>query len=173
MSIPVWARPPSEDFPTAIPCPLPSSPGGWPVLPRRQTAAAETGTSTPTQDPSRVIKEDGTPEWAGLDSIANVETCGVGDFNGDGIDDVLVRNGEWVGAWIVGTDGDASNGLVDSFIGIKGDLAADASIEQIADFNKDGIDDIVVRTAAGDLGVLVVKGSESTEWNYTAKLTLA
>ena len=120
-----------------------------------------------------LIKEDGTPEWAGLDSIANVETCGVGDFNGDGIDDVLVRNGEWVGAWIVGTDGDASNGLVDSFIGIKGDLAADASIEQIADFNKDGIDDIVVRTAAGDLGVLVVKGSESTEWNYTAKLTLA
>ena len=45
--------------------------------------------------------------------------------------------------------------------------------QQIADFNADGIDDIVVRSAAGDLGVFVVNGPESTEWKYCSKLTLA
>ena len=55
------------------------------------------------------------------------------------------------------------DGRVDSFIGICNNKN---SIEQISDFNGDGIDDIRIRTAKGDIGVLYVNGADDTEWQY-------
>ena len=34
------------------------------------------------------------------------------------------------------------------------------------DFDADGIDDLRIRTAAGDLGAQLVKGADSLEWKY-------
>ena len=84
---------------------------------------------------------------------------GTGDFNGDGVDDVLLQNKSngWVGAWLV------EDGRVDSFIGLCNNKN---TIEQIADFNGDGIDDLRIRTDKGDIGVLYVKGADTTEWKY-------
>ena len=83
---------------------------------------------------------------------------GTGDFNGDGVDDVLLQKADgWVGAWLV------ENGSVDGFMGICKNTN---SIEQIADFNGDGIDDLRVRTANGDIGVLYVNGADDTTWQY-------
>jgi hypothetical protein len=39
------------------------------------------------------------------------------------------------------------------------------TIEQIADFDCDGIDDLRIR-AGSDIGVLYVKGADTTEWQY-------
>ncbi|MBE6377772.1 MAG: hypothetical protein E7051_03010 [Lentisphaerae bacterium] len=107
-----------------------------------------------------LTQENGTVKWANLDTLSNDMTIvGTGDFNGDGIDDVLLQNKSngWVGAWIV------EDGSVDSFIGL---CKNKNSIEQIADFNGDGIDDLRIRTDKGDIGVLYVKGADTTEWKY-------
>ena len=83
---------------------------------------------------------------------------GTGDFNGDGVDDVLLQNKSngWVGAWLV------EEGRVDSFFGLCNNKN---TIEQIADFNGDGIDDLRIRAGA-DIGVLYVNGADDTTWQY-------
>jgi len=106
-----------------------------------------------------LTQADGTPMWAGLDTLANgFEIIGAGDFNGDGTDDVLLKNGSYYGAWLV------QNGNAVGWLGI-GDLG-DAAVEQIADFNADGVDDLRIRTAGGDLGALLVMGEDSLDWHY-------
>lgn len=55
------------------------------------------------------------------------------------------------------------DGTIDSFIGIKNNLTS--TIEQIGDFNGDGIDDLRIR-AGKDLGVLYVEGADTTRWQY-------
>ena len=40
------------------------------------------------------------------------------------------------------------------------------TVEQIADFNDDGIDDLRIRSEYGDLGVIYVMGEDSTKWKY-------
>jgi hypothetical protein len=99
-------------------------------------------------------------KWSSLDTLkSDMEIIGTGDFNGDGVDDVLLQNKSngWVGAWLI------ENGRVDDFMGICNNKN---SIEQIADFNFDGTDDIRIRTDKGDIGVLYVKGADTTEWKY-------
>ena len=59
-------------------------------------------------------------------------------------------------AWLV------EDGSVDSFIGI---CKNKNTIEQIADFNGDGIDDLRIRAGA-DIGVLYVNGADDTTWQY-------
>jgi len=106
-----------------------------------------------------LTQADGTPMWAGLDTLANgFEIIGAGDFNGDGTDDVLLKNGSYYGAWLV------QNGNAVGWLGI-GDLG-DAAVEQISDFNADGVDDLRIRTAGGDLGALLVMGEDSLDWKY-------
>ena len=107
-----------------------------------------------------MIGTDGKITWSNLDTLkSDMTLVGTGDFNGDGVDDVLLQNKSngWVGAWLV------EDGSVDSFIGI---CKNKNSIEQIADFNGDGIDDLRIRTDKGDIGVLYVKGADTTEWKY-------
>ncbi len=107
-----------------------------------------------------MIGTDGKITWSNLDTLkSDMTLVGTGDFNGDGVDDVLLQNKSngWVGAWLV------EDGSVDSFIGICKNKNA---IEQIADFNGDGIDDLRIRTDKGDIGVLYVKGADTTEWKY-------
>ena len=107
-----------------------------------------------------MIGTDGKITWSNLDTLkSDMTLVGTGDFNGDGVDDVLLQNKSngWVGAWLV------EDGNVDSFIGI---CKNKNNIEQIADFNGDGIDDLRIRTDKGDIGVLYVKGADTTEWKY-------
>ena len=105
-----------------------------------------------------LTQEDGSVKWRNLDTLkGGLEIIGSGDFNGDGTDDILLRKGNWIGAWLV------ENGSVDGFMGID---TNSHSIEQIGDFDGDGIDDLRIRSAAGDIGVLYVKGADTTQWQY-------
>ena len=107
-----------------------------------------------------MIDTNGKITWSNLDTLkSDMTLVGTGDFNGDGVDDVLLQNKSngWVGAWLV------EDGRVDSFIGLCNNKN---TIEQIADFNGDGIDDLRIRTDKGDIGVLYVKGADTTEWKY-------
>ena len=106
---------------------------------------------------SWLTQEDGSMEWADLDTLPDgFEIVGAGDFNGDGTDDVLLKNGGYYGSWLV------QNGNAVGWFGI-GDLG-DATVEQIADFNGDGVDDLRVRTSAGDLGAQLVMGADTLDW---------
>ena len=106
-----------------------------------------------------LTQSDGTVLWAGLDTLANgFSVAGTGDFNGDGVDDVLLRKDTYFGAWLV------QAGSAQSWFGI-GDLG-NVSVEQISDFDGDGKDDLRIRTAAGDLGALLVRGEDNLEWKY-------
>ena len=106
-----------------------------------------------------MVDSNGKITWSNLDTLSNDMTIvGTGDFNGDGVDDVLLQKADgWVGAWLV------EEGRVDSFIGLCNNKN---SIEQIADFNGDGIDDLRIRTDKGDIGVLYVNGADNTTWQY-------
>ena len=105
-----------------------------------------------------LTKENGSVEWSDLSTLKEgVEVLGTGDFNGDGMDDILIRSGRWVGAWLV------EDGKVDSVMGL---FSNRSEVEQIGDFDGDGIDDLRIRNEFGDIGVLCVKGADSTEWTY-------
>ena len=109
-----------------------------------------------------LAQADGSVKWANLDTLdSDTEILGTGDFNGDGVDDVLLKKGDWVGAWIV------ENGSAKSIMGIA---RTKHTIEQIADFDGDGVDDLRIRTDAGDIGVLYVKGADTTSWQYYGSL---
>ena len=108
---------------------------------------------------SWLTQSDGTMVWASLDSLGEgLDIVGAGDFNGDGTDDVLLKKGSYYGAWLV-QDGNAAG-----WMGL-GDLG-DVAVEQISDFDGDGKDDLRIRTAAGDLGALLVRGEDHLEWKY-------
>ena len=108
---------------------------------------------------SWLTQADGTMKWANLDTLKEgFAIVGCGDLNGDGTDDVLLRNDGYYGAWIV------KNGSVNSWMGL-GDLGS-VTVEQLADFDGDGIDDLRIRTAGGDLGAMLVKGEDNLDWKY-------
>ena len=108
---------------------------------------------------SWLTQADCTMAWADLDTVQDTfEIVGTGDFNADGTSDVLLRSGTYYGAWIV------RNGSVSAWMGF-GDLGG-VTVEQIGDFDADGRDDLRIRTAAGDIGTMLVKGEDSLVWNY-------
>ena len=108
---------------------------------------------------SWLTQEDYTMAWANLDTLAEgFSIVGTGDFDGDGTSDVLLQNGSYFGAWVV------EDGSVKSWMGL-GDLG-DVTVEEIADFDADGKDDLRIRTTAGDLGAQLVKGADTLEWKY-------
>ena len=47
-----------------------------------------------------------------------------------------------------------------------GTLEDGSVLEQIGDFNGDGIDDLRVRSVNGDLGAVCVLGEDNLQWNY-------
>ena len=97
--------------------------------------------------------------WANLDTLPEgFAIVGAGDFDGDGVDDVLLKKDTYYGAWLV------EDGSVKSWFGL-GDLG-NVTVEQIADFDGDGKDDLRIRTAAGDLGSQLVKAADTLEWRY-------
>ena len=108
---------------------------------------------------SWLTQADGTIAWADLDTLKEgFSIVGAGDFNGDGTDDVLLKKDTYYGAWAV------QNGSAVGWFGL-GDLG-DVTVEQIADFDGDGRDDLRLRTTAGDLGAMLVKGEDSLVWKY-------
>ena len=78
----------------------------------------------------------------------------VGDFNGDGRDDILWRN----------TSGDAGiwfmNGASATGAGI-GNIAPSWTIEGIGDFNGDGRADILMRDTSGNVGLWMMNGASA------------
>lgn len=71
------------------------------------------------------------------------EIMGSGDFNGDGIDDVLLSDGTGVAGWQMANGQQTGNQWF-------GNLGANEEIAGIADLNNDGTDDIVILNAATD-----------------------
>ena len=106
-------------------------------------------------------------------SVVNIPTncshAAVGDFNGDGRDDVLWReaNGLTID-WLGEADGGFADNYVDSIVNIP----TNWQIEGVGDFNGDGRDDILWRNENG----LVVKRSDTghlSNWLGTATGGLA
>ena len=83
------------------------------------------------------------------------QIVGAGDFNADGTDDVLVKVGNYYGAWLCG------NGAVTGFFGIG---TFDAEVQDIADYNADGTDDVLFRTADGIIGAALITGADASTW---------
>jgi Ca2+-binding RTX toxin-like protein len=86
---------------------------------------------------------------------ATWKIAGVGDFNGDGRDDILWRHasgviGEWLGQTVQFTNnsGVAANAVDNSW-----------SVVGIADYNGDGRDDILWRHSSGEIGQWLAQAS--------------
>ncbi len=94
---------------------------------------------------SWLMKSDGTR--ASYKYVATIDCStwrieGMGDFNGDGVTDVLVRNGGngQVYSWLMKEDGSRAGYQYITTLPSEWEIAGTTS-----DFNKDGINDIVVR----------------------------
>ena len=103
-----------------------------------------------------LIGKDGAITWGDLGSTeGGIEIVGAGDFNADGTDDVLVKTGNYYGAWLCG------NGSVTGFFGIG---TFDAEVQDIADYNGDGTDDVLFRTTGGIVGAALITGADASTW---------
>ncbi len=104
-----------------------------------------------------LIGNDGSISWADLGNLdSNTAIVGAGDVNGDGTDDVIVQVGaNYYGAWI------CTAGAVTGFAGIG---TFDATVQDIADYNADGKDDLLFRTASGVVGAALINGVDDTTW---------
>jgi len=97
---------------------------------------------------------------------ASWNVVGTGDFNGDGRDDLLLRNTDgWITNWLATAQGGfTNNGANTSMF-----LAREWSITSIGDFNGDGKDDLLLRRNDGWLTdwLGTANGSFTTDGNFT------
>jgi protocatechuate 3,4-dioxygenase beta subunit len=70
----------------------------------------------------------------------------VADFNGDGVPDILLKNGTALGVWCCN-----ANGSFNAWIGVGINLGAWVPVG-VADFNGDGVPDILLKNGTA-LGV--------------------
>ena len=99
---------------------------------------------------------------------ANWKVGGVGDFNGDGRDDILWRHssgimGEWLGQTgsFTNNSGVAANAVDNSWV-----------VAGIADYNGDGRDDILWRHSSGEIGQWLAQANGSFANNGGAAANL-
>ena len=94
-----------------------------------------------TGDKDAVINgDDPTITYSGC-ATDGWNIAGVGDFDGDGVDDILLSNGTDVAAWKM-EDGIR---VSDMWFGA---MEAGQSIAGVADIDNDGTDDIILSTGA-------------------------
>ena len=101
--------------------------------------------------------------WQGLGtaSASIYKVGGIGDFNADGISDVLWHNQSTgtVGAWIVSSSGGIS------WLGLGSASAGIYKIAGIGDFNADGISDVLWQNQeTGNVGAWLVNSSGAIGW---------
>ena len=91
---------------------------------------------------------------------ANREILGIGDFNGDGASDVLIKSGYGdVGAIFANADGSTTWNYFSS-------LGDEWKLSAIGDFNGDGLDDVVLHhTEAGFAGAWLTQEDGSVKWS--------
>lgn len=93
------------------------------------------------------ITTSGFPGSTGTNQIA-----GIGDFNGDGKSDLLLRDSlGTLGIWFLNGGALAGGGLVGS--------PGDYSVAAVADFSGDGKADILLSDALGNLGMWIMNGT--------------
>lgn len=76
-----------------------------------------------------------------------------GDFDGNGRDDILLRNSQTgeIGIWFMNGSTIAGGGLVGP--------SGNSTVAGIADFNGDGRDDVLLRDATGTIGMWLMNGT--------------
>ena len=72
---------------------------------------------------------------------------------------VLKHDAGFAGSWLTQSDRTMAWADLDT-------LPEGFAIVGAGDFDADGIDDLRIRTAAGDLGAQLVKGTDTLEWKY-------
>jgi len=101
--------------------------------------------------------------WSALGqpNLATWSAKGVGDFNGDGADDILWQhqtNGS-VGTWLV------KNAKYNGWYGLGQTNAAIWTVKGVGDFNGDGTDDILWHSQTnGTVGTWLVKNASYNGW---------
>ena len=102
----------------------------------------------------RITNWLGTATGGFSDNVANAyngvstdwQVAGIGDFNGDGRDDILWRHDHgWLTDWL----STANAGYLPNSANIYTSVATDWQIASVGDFNGDGRDDIMWRNADG------------------------